>query len=80
MRRLGSPALIYYLILKMGKWGISKNSNIKKWGISKHVIKSKIEKEPKLKFVNLGAFQKITKMVSHDKILLHMFFGVFHES
>ena len=34
-------------------------TNIKKWNISKkHVINFKTEKEPKIKFFDLGAFQK----------------------
>ena len=54
-----------YLIIKMGKWGISKNY---------HVINFKIEKEPKMKFFDFGAFQKIMKTLSRDKILFHMLF------
>ena len=33
-----------------------------------------------MKFVDFGAFQKITKMLSHDKILLHKLFGAFHDT
>ena len=47
---------------------------------SENGIKSKTEKEPKMKFVDFGAFQKITKMLSRDKILLQMLFGAFHDT
>ena len=55
---------------------------MKKWGISKnyHVINFKTENEPKMKFFNFGAFQKIAKMPSHDKVLFHMLFGAFHDT
>ena len=33
-----------------------------------------------MKFFDFGAFQKIEKLLSHDKILLHMFFGAFHDT
>ena len=68
-----------YLILKKS-YLISKNSNTKKLGISNywHVIKYKTEKEPKMKFFDFGAFQKIIKMLSHDKNLFHILFGAFH--
>ena len=61
------------------KWGISKKSNIKKWGNSKnwHLINFTIEKEARMKFFDFGAFQKIMKKLSHDKILFHMFLGHF---
>ena len=55
---------------------------MKKWGISKnqHVINFKTENEPKMKFFDFRAFQKIEKMPSHDKILFHMLFGAFHDT
>ena len=34
--------------------------------------------QPKIKFFDFGAFQKIDKMLSHDKIFFHMLFGAFH--
>ena len=40
----------------------------------------KTEKEPKMKLFDFGAFQKILKILSHDKILLHMLFGAFHDT
>ena len=33
-----------------------------------------------MKFVDFGAFQKITKMLSHDKILLRMFSRAFYDT
>ena len=33
-----------------------------------------------MKFFDFGAFQKIEKMPSHDKILFHMLFGAFHDT
>ena len=33
-----------------------------------------------MKFFDFGAFQKIVKMLSHDKILFHMLFGAFHDT
>ena len=33
-----------------------------------------------MKFFDFGAFQKIEKMLSHDKILFHMIFGAFHDT
>ena len=50
-----------YLILKMGKVGISKNE---------HVINFKTEREPKMKFFDFGAFQKIMQILSHH--VIHM--------
>ena len=44
------------------------------------MINFKTENEPKLKFFDFGAFQKIEKMPSHDKILFHMLFGAFHDT
>ena len=38
----------------------------------------KTEKEPKMKFFDFGAFQKIMKMLSREKILFHMLFGASH--
>ena len=32
------------------------------------------------KIFGFGAFQKIQKMLSHDKILFHMLFGAFHDT
>ena len=40
----------------------------------------KTENEPKMKFFDFGAFQKIEKMLSHDKILFHMLFEAFHDT
>ena len=67
-------------ILKIGKWDISRFSNIKKWDIlgKKHVTWFLNNKEPKMKFINFGAFWEKIQMPSHDKILLHMLFGAFH--
>ena len=36
------------------------------------------EKESKMKFFDFGAFQIKMQLISHDKILLQMFFGAFH--
>ena len=36
------------------------------------------EKEPKLKFFDFGAFQKIKKMVSREKIIFHEIFWASH--
>ena len=33
-----------------------------------------------MKFFDFGAFQKIEKMLSHDKILFHMIFGAFYDT
>ena len=44
------------------------------------MINFKTENEPKMKFFDFGAFQKIEKMPSHDKILFHMLFGAFHDT
>ena len=33
-----------------------------------------------MKFFDFWAFQKIEKMLSHDKILFHMLFGAFHDT
>ena len=33
-----------------------------------------------MKFFDFGAFQKIEKLPSHDKILFHMLFGAFHDT
>ena len=62
--RLGTKRSIFLFYVH----GVFIYSNIKKWGISKneHVINFKIEKEPKMKFFDFGAFQKIRKMLSHD--------------
>ena len=52
---------------------------LRNWGISeKHVINFKTEKEPKMKFFDLGAFQNKMQMQSHDKIIFHVLFGAFH--
>ena len=71
-----------YLILKMGKWGISGKTNRKKWGISrkKHVIDLKTRKEPKMNMFDFGAFQEKLHMLSREKYLLHMLFGAFHDT
>ena len=44
------------------------------------MINFKTEIEPKMKFFDFGAFQKIEEMLSHDKILFHMLFGAFHDT
>ena len=44
------------------------------------MINFKTENEPKMKFFDFGAFQKIEKMLSHDQILFHMLFGAFHDT
>ena len=36
------------------------------------------EKEPKIKFFDFGAFQKIKKMVSREKIIFHEIFWASH--
>ena len=33
-----------------------------------------------MKFFDFEAFQKIVKMLSHDKILVHMLFEAFHDT
>ena len=38
------------------------------------------QQERKMKFFDFGAFQKIMKMLSHEKILFHMLFGAFHDT
>ena len=42
------------------------------------MINFKTEKEPKIKFIDFGAFQNFKQMLSHDKIIFHMLFGAFH--
>ena len=42
------------------------------------MINFKTHKEPKKKFIDFGAFQKIKKMVSREEILFHMRFGAYH--
>ena len=42
------------------------------------MINFKTEKEPKMILFDFGAFQKNMQMLSHDKIIAHMLFGVFH--
>ena len=44
------------------------------------MINFKTENEPKIKFFDSGAFQKIEKLLSHEKILFHMLFGAFHDT
>ena len=44
------------------------------------MINFKTENEPKMKFFDFAAFQKIEKMLSHEKILFHMLFGAFHDT
>ena len=34
----------------------------------------------KMEKIDSGAFQKIMKMLSHDKINFHMLFGAFHDT
>ena len=42
------------------------------------LINFKTQKEPKMKFFDFGAFQKIKKMVSREKIIFHKLFGASH--
>ena len=42
------------------------------------MINFKTENEPKMKSFDFGAFQKIKKMVSREKIIFHMLFGASH--
>ena len=44
------------------------------------MINFKTENEPKIKFFDFGAFQKIEKLLSREKILFHMLFGAFHDT
>ena len=44
------------------------------------MVNFKTENEPKMKFFDFGALQKIEKMLSHDKIIFHMLFGAFHDT
>ena len=44
------------------------------------MIYFKTEKEAKMKFFDFGAVQKIMQMLSHDKIIVHMLFGAFHDT
>ena len=44
------------------------------------MINLKTEKKPKLKLFDFEAFQKIMKILSHDKILFHMLFRAFHDT
>ena len=37
----------------------------------------KTEKKPKMKLFDFGAFQNFKQILSHDKIIFHMFFGAF---
>ena len=64
----------------MGKWGISKNSNIKNRGISKkkHVTNFKMKNEPKMKVFDFGTFQNNMHMASREKYIFHILFGAFH--
>ena len=43
-----------------------------------HVINFLTEKEPKMKFFDFGAFQKIRKILSREKYIFHMLFGASH--
>ena len=38
----------------------------------------KTENEPEIELFDFGVFQIKIKMPSHDKIIFHMLFGVFH--
>ena len=38
----------------------------------------KNQKEPKMKFVDFGSFQSKIEMPSHDRIIFHVLFGLFH--
>ena len=42
------------------------------------MINFKTEKEPKMNFFDFGAFKKIMKMPSREKIIFHMLFGASH--
>ena len=42
------------------------------------MITLKTEKEPKMKFFDFGAFQKIRKILSREKYIFHMRFGASH--
>ena len=44
------------------------------------MINSKRVKEPKMKYFDFAAFQKITITLSHDKIIFHMLYGAFHDT
>ena len=44
------------------------------------MVNFKTENEPKMKVFDFGAFRKIEKMLSHDKILFHILFGAFHDT
>ena len=46
----------------------------------KKSARDETEKEPKMKSFDFGAFQKIMKMLSHDKINFHMLFGAFRDT
>ena len=67
-------------MVKMEKWGISKNSNIENRGIlkNKHVTSLKMKNEPKMKVFDFGAFQKNMHLASREKYIFHMLFGAFH--
>lgn len=67
---------------QMGKWDLSKFSNIEKWGISRmnHVIDFKSGKGPKMNLFDFWASQRKKQMTSHDKILLRVLFGAFHST
>ena len=67
---------------QMGKWGISRFSNIKKVGHfeKKHVIDLKTRKEPKINMFDFGAFQGKLHMLSRAKYLLQRLFGAFQDT
>ena len=46
----------------------------------KHVINFNTEKEPKMELFDFGIFQNSMQMLSHDKIILQMLFGTFHNT
>ena len=51
---------------------------IARYKVTPTLINFKTEKEPKMILFDFGAFQKNMQMLSHDKIIAHMIFGVFH--
>ena len=42
------------------------------------MINFKTEMKPKIKFLDFGAFQKITKILLLDENIFHVLFGAFH--
>ena len=72
------------LILKMGKWGISRSSNIKEWGIPQKKARDQFKngKRTENRCVRFWGISKtnayhMQHMPSRAKYILHILFGAF---